>query len=204
MVPSLCGHMALVDIADLTHGRGTLLEIGSGYGRDLSLFKTFFNEIRMNCVEPASTTRVVTQEMLRPNTSLSHCWEVDVLELRVLALYDIIYSNYVLHLFSRSEVLAVLRGCYSMLTTTGAVIMSFVSTEDIHYGVGRKIAEDCYEVTQGIPWSFWSKDAILSVLREAGLTVHTLRPYREIELVKGEIDAVSAWYVVATLPRRSV
>ncbi len=200
MTPSLAAHLSLTDINSLSVPNGALLDVGCGYGRDLALFRTFFPDMALHGVEPSQPAIAlgspVFQEIklrnLYENDVFRNCWHV-----RRRERFDIIFANYFVHLFSDEESAEVFRILRAILKPHGALILSFVSTRDPHFGLGKHLGRGAYEVRQGMPWRFVNEQDVRSLAAASGLSIQILRPYTETELVADACDRVESLYVVA-------
>lgn len=198
MLPSLSSHMALTDISAHTNGKGRLLDIGCGYGRDLHLFRTIFRELTLYGLEPAAPALDLLQSILAPadtmNVIPSDIFEFGQQHRR--GEYEVVFANYFMHLFSKREEVAILRLILEMLTDDGIAILSWVSSSDRHHGKGHRIDDDCYEVYKGIPWRFVDPCSIEEMVCEVGMRILQFREFSEVELVRGQPDSVRGIYLV--------
>lgn len=200
MFPSLSSHMALADINAHTYGKGSLLDIGCGYGRDLHLFRTVFPEMRLYGLEPAVPALHLAQSILAPH-DIRNIVPSDVFEFgqkRRRGEYEVVFANYFMHLFSMKEEIEILKLIHGILTDEGIAILSWVSSSDRHYGKGRRIDDNCYEIYKGIPWRFVNSREIEEIVCGVGMRILQLREFSEVEMVRGHLDSVCGIYLVCT------
>jgi SAM-dependent methyltransferase len=198
--PSLCAHMALPYIEETTGGTGSLIDIGCGYGRDLLFLRGFFPQLALSGLEPATEALQLGQQVFGA-ARVRTCVHQNLVAFSRGAIngnYQIILANYLFHLFSKHEVFKALRSVACMLAPKGRLIASFVSTDDRHYGKGRRLGSRVYRVVNGIPWRFSDEAEIRAFCRQAGLRVEILTPYKELELVNKRSDTVDGLFLVAS------
>ncbi len=176
-----------------------ILDLGCGYGRDTLYFKRNYNSIFIDGIDASQKASNIYTNYLNDHSGIEYL-TIDLVNDNLLELnrkYDVIFSNYLFHLFSYEECKKVFKEIVSILNYNGLFISSFVSINDRHFGKGRKLDNNLYEIFRGIPWLFFDESMIENLANIANLQILSLLPYHELELVCGKPDPVDAFLLVA-------
>ena len=139
----------------------TVLELGMGPGKDLDLLRA-----AAYTVTGSDTSEVFLDRYraLHPDAELLL---LDAKHLDTARTFDCIYSNKVLHHFTRAELEASLRRQHAVLNDAGLLMHSF------WYGTGE-------ETMHGLRFTYYTEATLREVLGE-GFEVLALERYQEME-----------------------
>jgi SAM-dependent methyltransferase len=200
LLPSLTAHMALADIENYTKGKGILLDVGCGYCRDLLLFQRVFPNMTFDGLEPAESAVKLARSII-PEISLRKIICSDIFEFGKqgqTAKYTVVYANHFIHLFKEKEQIKILKLIHRLLWKNGVAILSWISSNDRHYGKGYHLDDYCYEVYKGIPWRFVNRSEVETMVSKVGMKVLKLLEFTEVELMGGKPDCVQGIYLLCT------
>jgi len=138
--------------------RFTLLDVGCGYGRDLAYFVK--NGIKQVMGIDHSKEAIKLAKKLHPQISIV---EGDVENYQFVEKYDIIYCNFLLHLFSFKKTKTVLEKLYYILNDMGLLYTIVSSEKDDDYKQGIKIGPDVVKNSRGIVKTFYSDSRINNI-----------------------------------------
>lgn len=195
-LPSLCAHLALADIAAVRMKGPRILDVGCGYGRDLALFGHVFSDGVLTGLDASNEALRIARDLL-PNNAFVNRDLFSTTNKRLGQRFDVVFSNYFLHLLFDDEIVEALRIMRTLATKQGLLVSSLVSTRDRHYGKGKRLGFRSYEVAAGLAWRFADEDDAARMWSAARLRVLAVRAYAEVELVGGRPDPVSSLYVIA-------
>ncbi|WP_211171017.1 class I SAM-dependent methyltransferase [Bacillus sp. DNRA2] len=98
-------------------------------------------------------------------------------------LYDGIFSHALLHLLNKQDREAFIKACYDQLKPDGYLIFTTVSKNAPMFGKGKQLAEDYYEIMEGVKMFFYDSDSINQEFGNYGLEEYTemVEPNKENE-----------------------
>lgn len=170
----------------------SVLELGSGYGRDLLFLQKQGFEV--TGVElSAEGVRRARQRLHGMKVRLFESDAISFLREQCDCAYDAVYSNLFLNMhFTHDEHLSLFSEISRVIKTGGVHLFSVRSKEDKWYGKGRKVAEDTFDHSpSGSTLVYFSPESIASVTPPA---LHT--QLRE-EKKEGEGDfPICVYYVL--------
>ncbi|NQU87279.1 MAG: methyltransferase domain-containing protein [Mariniphaga sp.] len=179
-------------------GNLKLIDLGCGYGRDIIFFRKRQKNMIIDGID--SSKRAV--ELYHNN--LNHQIRINIRFTDILKLdktikedYDIVFSNYLFNLFTYVECRFIFQKIKKLLPYDGLLISSFVSIKDRHYGKGKKLNENLYEIFKGIPCLFFEKKMIEELVSEVDFKIIDILHYSETEFVLGKPNQVEAYLLVA-------
>lgn len=109
--------------------------------------------------------------------------------------FDVVFSNFCLHLLDKDDCQAAVREIYRLLVGGGVFITSLLSISDVDYGKGAELAKNTFEVGPGkVHYYFTRRDVeeLLSVF-----TITHLEETRELEVIVNTARKTSFWRVIA-------
>ncbi len=199
-LPSLTAHLSLADIKELKQDKGSLLELGCGYGRDINFFSKCFTKLKISGIDPAIRYFRSTKGTIAYFNHQYKLFDLNVFEFfqkqSIEKKYDVIYSNYFFHLFESNEISQILKLTRNVMTDNGIFISNFISTEDIRFKKFNA-TENIGRTKDGIIWTFFTATMIKNLLEENGFIVENIYKFSELEFIKDKHDIVHCYYLLA-------
>lgn len=98
-------------------------------------------------------------------------------------LYDGIFSHALLHLLNKQEREKFIKACYEQVKPNGFMIFTTVSKNAPMFGKGKQLAEDYYEIMEGVKMFFYDSDSINQEFGYYGLEEYSeiVEPNKENE-----------------------
>ena len=134
LFPSLCAHLAAGSIARRFPVGSSIIDIGAGYGRDVSFLSRILGEEYEISAIDSSVEAVRLWAEIFPQPSVSFVNASIASHARTVREsfehFDVVVSNYVLHLLPRSECITAVETIRAMLKPNGVFIFSLVNVTD--------------------------------------------------------------------------
>ncbi len=149
-----------------------VLDIGCGYGRDLALFHAEGHDaVGTDICETAVRLGSEAYPELKLHIG-------DVLALPYAdARFDVVYGNFISHLFCHEDRSTLVRECRRVLRTGGYLMETVASVSDPDFGKGTRCGEDTYLNSRGVVKRYYSPETL-----RADLTGFRLVAAREFEV----------------------
>lgn len=134
----------------------TLIDVACGYGRDPVFFAD--RGLSVKACDISDVAIKMAKEHLNSKIDFF------VSDLRKLSktegTFDIVFGNFILHLFSKEDRVKVLAECLQMLSPTGILSVSVAAKEDADYGVGTQLEADTFVNSRGVVKHYYSEQDI--------------------------------------------
>ncbi|MFA6036264.1 MAG: class I SAM-dependent methyltransferase [Candidatus Micrarchaeia archaeon] len=173
-----------------------LLETGCGTGRNSIYFAKRGLDVTGLDFSP------VALELAKSDASaagVSVSWlSGDMTNLRGLlrpGTFNAAFSNFCLHLFSCEERTSAVQEIHRLLAGKGVLVASLLSTSDADYGRGTAIAYNTFELEQGKPHHFFTKEEVENLFM--AFDIGHLEEAREMEVIVSATRETKFWRLVA-------
>lgn len=137
---------------------------GIGYGRNAKVFLE--NEINVTGIE-ISQTAIDLAKQNGVNCKIFHGSVSDMPYDNKQ--YDGIFSHALLHLLNREERKKFISDCYNQLKPNGYMVFTTVSKKAPMFGKGKQLAEDYFEIIEGVKMFFYDSASIDEDFKNFGL-----------------------------------
>ena len=74
--------------------------------------------------------------------------------------FDVVFGNFILHLFSFALRQKMLKECHRVLKQGGLAVFSVASVDDPDYGTGQEVEKDCFVNSRGVAKFYYSKESV--------------------------------------------
>lgn len=133
-----------------------ILDLACGYGRD-----AFYFAQKKFCVKGIDISDVAINIAKETPAANVEFIVGDIFHLPyVTESIDIVFGNFILHLFSYHSRREILDECYRVLNPGGFAVFSVASVEDADFGVGQEVEENCFINSRGVTKYYYSKEAV--------------------------------------------
>jgi cyclopropane fatty-acyl-phospholipid synthase-like methyltransferase len=199
VMPSSCATKALPFLRQAT----TILEIGSGYGRDALWLAEQQYGTRVLAVD-SSPMAIRTLQRLSAERGISNIEGVaeDVIKWseRRGCDFEAVYAHFFFHLFVDSERRQLFDVARRLLRRNGTLVSSFMSVSDAKNGRGPEVEAGTYACYPDRPWHlihFFNKDELMLLHESHGFRVEQFEEVTEAEMINGMTESSTYWFVVA-------
>jgi ubiquinone/menaquinone biosynthesis C-methylase UbiE len=173
-----------------------LLETGCGTGRNSIFFAKYGLEVTGVDFSP------VALELARKDSQAANVtvnWlSGDMTNLRGLlqpGAFDAAFSNFCLHLFSCEERTSAVQEIHRLLADNGVLVASLLSTSDADYKKGAELAYNTFELEQGKPHHFFTREEIEKLFM--AFEIEHLEEAPEMEVIVSATRKTMFWRLVA-------
>lgn len=150
-----------------------ILDIGAGYGRDIQYFLKYNYDVEgidisENAVQLAKEH--FPDIPLKVKSIFNTDYKNDS--------FDIVFGNFVIHLFDYSDRKLLRDECYRMLKSQGWCIFSVASIKDADYGKGETIGPNLYRNSRGVLKYYYSESNVLEEFnRFSSITIEPIKEF---------------------------
>lgn len=174
----------------------SLLEIGGGYGRNARYLASF--GVEASVIDFSSEAIELGRRYVAEYGQKINFLKGDVRELAELLTsqkYDIVFSNFCLHIFSEDERKKIYNGIEQVLKPDGLFVGSFLSINDTDYSDDKQISPRT-KIIRGKPQHFFTIPEIKRELKDF-LEVVSIKERNDPEKIIDSTRNTSYFFVVA-------
>jgi ubiquinone/menaquinone biosynthesis C-methylase UbiE len=136
--------------------KGNVLDVACGYGRDAIFFAK--NGYKVKGIDISSVAIDIAKSGILDNIEFI---VGDLMEMPFESgSFDVVFGNYILHLFPYDLRRKMLEECHRVLKQGGTMVLSVASIDDPDYGVGREVEKNCFVNSRGVTKFYYSKEAV--------------------------------------------
>lgn len=170
----------------------TVLVPGAGYGRNTKILSDTF---QVDAIEISSEAVLLGRQW----DTGSHFIEGSIFDLSFNnKRYDAIYCYDLIHLFTKSERMRLIKTCIQQLNEGGIYYFTCFSNEDESFGVGKEIEYNTFEYKKGKISHFFDEDDLINHFSET-----EIKEIGEVEEVFEYSNDVSRTYKLRYIYGRS-
>ncbi len=171
-----------------------VLDLGCGYGRD-SIFFAKLGADATGVDSSKTALGLAFEDTVKARVSIA--WvNADICNLAAIFAgnsFDVVFSNYLLHLHPEArDRIALVGEMKRILTASGCVVASLLSTADAGFGTGKEIAPNTFEIVPGKVHHFFTEVDAWKLFSPV-----TAEPMQELEVVGNSVRLTRFLAVVA-------
>ncbi|MBA4320686.1 MAG: hypothetical protein C0412_20015 [Flavobacterium sp.] len=182
------------------NGSMKLLEMAHGYGRNSILFAQKGIEV-VGIDLSFYGLKIAERDKTKYSLQNLQFLQQDIFEINYYEEFDVVFSNFVFHLFYEVERELLYQKSFSLLKKGGVFANSFLSIEDSDYGIGTEIESNTFVKDEELekPQHFYSLEEIEDIHERNGFIIQNINPDKELELLvyKDIQREICFWNVIA-------
>ncbi len=182
------------------NGNAKLLELACGYGRNSILFAQ--NGLQVIGVDMSlHGLEIGENDRRKSNLGNIQFVQQDILEMNNSDEFNVVFSNFIFHLFYEDERESLYQKSYQLICKGGIFVNSFLSIDDSDYGIGKEIEMNTFikKEEPEKPQHFFSKEEVEELHERNELIIESMKPDIELEslIYKGIERETHFWNVIA-------
>jgi len=179
---------------------GNSLELAGGYGRNCVILAQ--NGIQVTCNDTSYyALEIGRNECKKRGIDNIKFVQEDVLEMVYNEDFDVIFSNFIFHLFLKEEREEIFKRSCCALKGNGYFLNTFLSIEDADFGIGKEFETNTYlkEDEPNKPQHFFTKGEVEELHTKHGFSIEVIETSKEMEWLayKNLRHEINFWQAIA-------